>query len=139
MTKVLKNDPHYSFGTVAFNNLIKKDVYKGTESKGFDITITLQEGEEVSLEEKGVKVKSYKDTRQRKFSTQFSMAEKIVYGEDGVEGPDCVPFDLAELNYGARVCIMWTAGEDHPQHGVPTRLAKIRVYELGDIVSKGEF
>lgn len=132
---------YYTTGTVVFNNLITKDVFRGAEATGYDLTIKLSEGEEDNLVSNGVKVKSYKDTLQRKFSTQFSMADKIVFGGDDVlDGKDCVPFDLADLNYGARVTVMWTTGDEHVQHGFPTRLAKIRVFELGvPLTSQGEF
>ena len=118
---------YYTNGTAAFVNLINRDVYMGEESKTWDMTVTLDEGEDEQLESLGVIVKKYNDTLQRKFKTKFSLSGKVKMGPDG----DIQPIDLALLTYGAKVRVKWSAGEEKPITGVPALLEGVRVLEMG--------
>ena len=122
---------YYTSGIVAFNNLITKDVYRGDVATSFSITLTFDEVERDKLHELGVKTKAYKDVFQNKFSTRYDMSDKIVFGVEGLDKEECVPFDLPELSYGARVRVMFTLGDDHPVYGFGTRLERMRVFEVG--------
>jgi len=122
---------YYTSGIVAFNNLITKDVYRGEVATSFSVTLTFDEVERDKLHELGVKTKAYKDVFQNKFTTRYDMSDKIVFGVEGLDKEDCVPFNLPELSYGARVRAMFTLGDDHPVYGFGTRLERMRVFEVG--------
>ena len=122
---------YYTSGIVAFNNLITKDVYRGDVATSFSVTLTFDEVERDKLHELGVKTKAYKDVFQNKFTTRYDMSDKIVFGVEGLDKEDCVPFNLPELSYGARVRAMFTLGDDHPVYGFGTRLERMRVFEVG--------
>ena len=122
---------YYTSGIVAFNNLITKDVYRGEVATSFSVTLTFDEVERDKLHELGVKTKAYKDVFQNKFTTRYDMSDKIVFGVEGLDKEECVPFNLPELSYGARVRAMFTLGDDHPVYGFGTRLERMRVFEVG--------
>jgi len=130
MSTVAKKDgpPYYTNGTAVFVNIIKKDVYMGQESKTWDITLTLDEGEEDLLAKHGILVKPYKDTLQREFRTQFSLAGKVKMGPDD----NIKPIDPALLTYGAKIRIKWIPGVDYPPHGVPALMEAVRVFQLNE-------
>jgi hypothetical protein len=46
---------------------------------------------------------------------------------------------LGELGRGSKVRVMYTEGNEHPIHGTSTYLNKVKVIELNEIESNGDF
>ena len=107
-------------GVVAFSNLSETEKYNGQDTGKFSIVITMEEGEAESLKSLGVKVKSYKNLHQRKFTSKFP--DFPVMDVDGNPVVKVIP-------YGSKVKILWQPGKPHPTHGVPPYFQKIKVLE----------
>ena len=115
-------------GVVAFSNLTECEVYKGQSTGRYSLVLTIGDADSSKLEDMGIKVRSYEDTRQRKFASKFHVP--IVDAEDR-------PF-TGEIPYGSVVRVLWKAGDPHPVHGVSTYLNKVRVVELAEGANGGE-
>ena len=75
------------------------------------------------MEAKGVKIKEYEGTPQRKFTTTFNVP---VVDADGK-----TPF-VGEIPRGSVVRIAYKFGNPHPAHGVPCYMDKVRIVSLGE-------
>lgn len=115
-------------GTVAFSNLTEHEVYNNQSTGKFSLVIVLDEAEASKLEDLGVKLKEYEDKVQRKFASKFNV---------GVIDADDQPV-AGEIPRGSKVNVLYKLGDDHPQHGVGTYLAKVRVTEMADSMEGGE-
>ena len=110
-------------GIVAFCNLESHDVYQGKTTGNYTLTITLEADAAQALEALGVNVKDYNGTAQRKFKSQYEVPMCDASGED---------IDTVDLPYGFKVRVLFKAGKQHPQFGVPVYLSKVKVLELAD-------
>jgi hypothetical protein len=115
-------------GVVAFCDLKEHEVYKGKSTGRFSLVVTLDDAEASKLADKGIKVKTYEDKKQRKFSSKFDVR---------VVDMDNVPTDKT-IPYGSKVRLAWADGPSHPEHGVPTYLDAVRVVELAEVVGGEE-
>ena len=116
-------------GKVAFQNLEDHEFYQGQSTGKYSIVLQLDEKTSNKLLDKGVKLKEYEGVKQRKFSTKYKVP---VFNNDGT------PF-LGELGRGSKVRVMYTEGNEHPVHGTSTYLNKVKVIELNEIESSGDF
>ena len=113
----------YVEGIVAFSNLEEFDVYQGKSTGNYTLTITLEPDAAQALEALGVVVKEYNGNAQRKFKSQYQTPMCDASGED---------IDTVDLPYGSKVRVLFKAGKQHPQFGVPVYLSKVKVLELAD-------
>ena len=109
-------------GVVAFSNLDEHEVYRGQSTGRFSLVVTMDENEASKLEDMGIKIKEYKDKKQRKFTSKFKVDVLDLNG-------DPVP---GEIPYGSVVRLLWKEGDPHPEHGVPTYLNKVRLVEVAE-------
>lgn len=109
-------------GEVAFCNLTEHEVYNGKSTGRYSIVITLDDAAAAKLEDLGVNVKTYEDKKQRKFASKFNV--DILDTEDR-------PIQY-EVPYGSRVRLLWQPGNEHPVHGTPTYVDKVRVLEMAE-------
>ena len=58
-------------GTAAFISLKDFEVYQGKSTEKYSITVTLDDASIEQLEGQGVKLRSYEDSKQRKFASKF--------------------------------------------------------------------
>ena len=116
-------------GKVAFQNLEDHEFYQGQSTGKYSIVLSLDEKTSNKLLDKGVKLSEYDGVKQRKFSTKYKVP---VFNNDGT------PF-LGELGRGSKVRVMYTEGNEHPVHGTSTYLNKVKVIELNEIESSGDF
>jgi hypothetical protein len=116
-------------GKVAFQNLEDHEFYQGQSTGKYSIVLSLDEKTSNKLLDKGVKLREYEGVKQRKFSTKYKVP---VFNSDGT------PF-LGELGRGSKVRVMYTEGNEHPIHGTSTYLNKVKVIELNEIESSGDF
>lgn len=117
-----KKESFVTTGVVAFSNLTEHDVYQGKSTGRYSLTLTMTPDEASKLAAKGVNVKEYKGTPQRKFATTYRT--KVVDIDDH-------PID-GEVPYGSTVRVLWSTGPEHPQHGSPTYLNAVRVVEMAE-------
>lgn len=109
-------------GVVAFSNLTEFETYKGQSTGRYSLVLTLGEADAAALGDMGIKVREYKESKQRKFASKFHVP--VVDMEDHpVSG---------EIPYGSKVRLLWVAGDAHPVHGVATYLNKVRVVEFSE-------
>ena len=109
-------------GVVAFCNLDEHEMFKGKTTGRYSLVVTMDEQEASKLSDKGVKVKTYEDKKQRKFSSKF---EVPVLDLDGEAVSKKIP-------YGSKVRLLWAEGPAHPEHGVPTYLNAVRLVEKAE-------
>ena len=109
-------------GVVAFCNLDEHEMFKGKTTGRYSLVVTMDEQEASKLSDKGVKVKTYEDKKQRKFSSKF---EVPVLDLDGETVSKKIP-------YGSKVRLLWADGPAHPEHGVPTYLNAVRLVEKAE-------
>ena len=109
-------------GVVAFSNLDEHEVFQGQSTGRFSLVITMDDNEASTLEDMGVRVKEYKDKKQRKFTSKFKVDVLDLNG-------DPVP---GEIPYGSVVRLLWKEGPAHPQFGVPTYLNKVRLVKVAE-------
>ena len=114
-------------GTVAFSNLTKTDFYNGKDTGRYNLVCTLDPQEAQKLEDKGVKIRDYEGTPQRKFPTKF----RVVVVDTNDE-----PINT-EIPYGSRVRMQVELGPDNPMYGVPTYLKRVRVLEMAEGSAEG--
>ena len=115
-------------GVVAFANLTEHEVYNGSSTGKYSVVISLEDPAEVKkLEAEGVKVKEYKNTPQRKFTTKFEDFQVI-----DAEGE---PLSRSSVRWGDKVRIKYNLGAPHPVHGCTPYMQAIRVVEKGEAVA----
>lgn len=107
-------------GEVAFSNLTEHEVYQGKSTGRYSLVVTLSDADASKLESMGVNIKEYEGKKQRKFASKFNV--DILDTEDR-------PMQT-EIPYGSRVRVLFQPGNDHPVHGVPCYVDKVRVLEL---------
>ena len=107
-------------GTVAFVNLTETEVYRGQDTGKYNITVAFDDATASDLENAGVKVKDYKGTAQRKFSSKFPVT---CYNVDGEEIP------ASEISWGDKVRIKYNVGNPSPQWGTPTYVNAVKLLE----------
>lgn len=108
-------------GKVAFANLMNTEVFNGQDTGKYSVVLTLDDTEADKLEAAGVKIKTYKNTPQRKFATKFENI-KIVDNEGE-------PVSKSEIRYGATVRVKYELGKPSPQWGATPYLQAIRLLE----------
>ena len=121
-------------GTVAFANLTDHEVYMGQSTGKYSLVLTLEDDEAKKLEAEGVKIKMYKDTPQRKFTTKFD--EFMVIDNEGE------PVSKGSVRWGDKVRVKYNLGNPHPVHGCTPYMQAIRVVEKGEtegLADDGEF
>ena len=106
-------------GKVAFSNLTKHEKYNGESTGKFSIVLTLDDEAGEKLESQKVKLKSYQDSLQKKFYSQYPV--KVVDKDDSVY-PEEIPKN-------SRVRVAYKLGPENPAHGCPTYLNAVRVLE----------
>lgn len=114
-------------GTVAFANLDEMEEYQGQSTGKYSVVIKLDEEGVDQLRKQGIKVKEYKETFQRKFSTKFEDFKVV-----NAEGE---PLDRAQIEYPDRVRIKYSTGRPHPVHGTSVYLDAVKLLEKGEIES----
>ena len=109
-------------GKVAFSSVSTTDSYDGKDTGKFSLTLTLDDNSAEELGAKGVRLKEYENTQQRKFNSKYDVA---VYNLDDS------PF-VGEIPRGSEVRVMYSFGPVHPQWGPSTYLSKVRVVTVAE-------
>ena len=120
-------------GTVAFANLTEHEVYNGTSTGKYSVVLSLDDVDAEQLQDAGVKIRTYQNQAQRKFSTKFE--EFPVIDNEGE------PVSRGSVRYGDKVRIKYNLGKPHPVHGTSVYLQAVRVVEKGEAMGEddGEF
>jgi hypothetical protein len=106
----------------------------GQSTGKYSLVLTLEDDEAKKLEAEGVKIKMYKDTPQRKFTTKFD--EFTVIDNEGE------PVSKGSVRWGDKVRVKYNLGNPHPVHGCTPYMQAIRVVEKGEhegLADDGEF
>jgi hypothetical protein len=114
-------------GNVAFANLDEHEVYQGQSTGKFSVVLSLESADADMLAERGVKLRDYEGTKQRKFASKFDVP---LFDAEGMD------FN-GRLTRGSKVRIAWQEGDEHPVHGVSTYLNKVKVLELAEAADGG--
>ena len=109
-------------GKVAFVNLVEHEVYQGKTTGKYSIVLTLDQDEAEKMLAQGVKLRTYEDTQQRKFATQY---EVPIYDTDNNEF-------IGQITRGSIVKVQYSLSDPSPVYGVTPYLDKIRVLELAE-------
>ena len=112
-------------GTVAFANLTEHEVFNGQSTGKYSVVVSLDDTEAKKLEAEGVKIKTYKDQPQRKFTTKFE--DFTVIDNEGE------PVSKGSVRWGDKVRIKYNLGNPHPVHGCTPYMQAIRVVEKGEM------
>jgi len=115
---------HYTNGTAAFVNLTEHEMYNGKTTGKYSVTLTLDSDEAESLLHEGIKLRDYKGTPQRKFTSKYPVR---VVDSDGET------MSASELTWGSKVRVKWNMGNPHPVHGIPPYVSAIKVLELNSL------
>lgn len=118
----MAKDLYVATGTVAFESLHKTDVYNGKDTGKYNVVITLDDDSALDLENKGVKLKDYEGTAQRKFATGFKV-DILDSNGDRYDGM---------VTRGSKIRVLYSTGKPNPMYGVPTYLEKVKVLELAE-------
>jgi len=111
-------------GKVAFANLTEHESFNGQSTGKYSVVLSLDEDEAQKLQNEGVKIKTYKNQPQRKFTTQYE--DFTVIDNDGE------PVSKASVRWGDTVRVKYNVGKPHPVHGSSPYLQAIRVIEKGE-------
>jgi hypothetical protein len=114
-------------GNVAFANLDEHEEYQGQSTGKYSLVLSLEPEDADKLASKGVKLREYEGTAQRKFSTKY---EVPMFDAEGTE------FN-GRLTRGSKVRVKYAEGKPHPVHGTSTYLSAIKVVELAEPVEGG--
>ena len=114
-------------GNVAFADLDEHEVYQGQSTGKYSLVLSLEPEDADKLASKGVKLREYEGTAQRKFSTKY---EVPMFDAEGNE------FN-GRLTRGSKVRVKYAEGKPHPVHGTSTYLSAIKVVELAEPVEGG--
>lgn len=116
-------------GKVAFVNLSEHEIYEGKSTGKYSIVLTLDDENAAKLEAQGVKLRTYEGTKQRKFASQYDVS---VYELNGDEF-------MGQVTRGSEVRVQYTLGKEHPVHSITPYLDKVRVVDLADSATDGDF
>ena len=116
-------------GTVAFVNLTAHEVYNGTSTGKYSVVLTLDEDNAAKMEAQGVKLRTYEQTKQRKFASKFLTP---VYEANGDEF-------MGAVTRGSLVRVQYSLGAEHPVHGFTPYMDKVKVLELASSTSDEDF
>jgi hypothetical protein len=111
-------------GKVAFANLTEHEVFNGQSTGKYSVVLTLEDDEADKLQAEGIKIKTYKNQPQRKFTTKY---EDITVVD--AEGE---PLSKSSVRWGDTVRVKYAVGKPHPVHGSSPYLQAIRVIEKGE-------
>ena len=114
-------------GNVAFANLDEHEEYQGQSTGKYSLVLSLEPEDADKLADKGVKLREYEGTAQRKFSTKYEVPMFDVDGKDFV----------GRLTRGSKVRVKYAEGKPHPVHGTSTYLSAIKVIELAEATEGG--
>jgi hypothetical protein len=114
-------------GNVAFANLDEHEVYQGQSTGKYSLVLALEGADADMLAEKGVKLREYEGTKQRKFASKFDVP---MFDAEGMDW-------RGRLTRGSKVRIQYQEGDEHPVHGVSTYLNKVKVLELAETEDSG--
>ena len=114
-------------GNVAFANLDEHEEYQGQSTGKYSLVLSLEPEDADKLASKGVKLREYEGTAQRKFSTKY---EVPMFDAEGNE------FN-GRLTRGSKVRVQYAEGKPHPVHGTSTYLSAIKVVELAEATEGG--
>ena len=114
-------------GNVAFSHLDEYEIYNGQSTGKYALVLSLEPTDADTLANKGVKLREYEGTPQRKFSTTY---EVPIYDADGAEF-------TGRLTRGSKVRVQYAEGKPHPVHGTSTYLSKVKVLELAEASAGG--
>jgi hypothetical protein len=81
------------------------------------------------MESQGVKLRTYEGSKQRKFASKFDVP---IYELNGDEF-------MGNVTRGSTVRVQYSLGQEHPVHGITPYLDKVRVVELADSATDGDF
>ena len=111
-------------GKVAFANLTEHEVFNGQSTGKYSVVLTLEDDEADKLQAEGIKIKTYKNQPQRKFTTKYDDITVV-----DVEGE---PLSKSSVRWGDTVRVKYAVGKPHPVHGSSPYLQAIRVIEKGE-------
>jgi len=111
-------------GKVAFANLTEHEVFNGQSTGKYSVVLTLEDEEADKLQAEGIKVKTYKNQPQRKFTTK--------YDDITVVDVDGETLSKSSVRWGDTVRVKYAVGKPHPVHGSSPYLQAIRVIEKGE-------
>ena len=111
-------------GKVAFANLNEHEVFNGQSTGKYSVVLTLDDDEADKLQAEGIKIKTYKNQPQRKFTTKFE--------DIPVVDMDDNPLGKGAVRWGDTVRVRYAVGKPHPVHGSSPYLQAIRVIEKGE-------
>jgi len=111
-------------GKVAFANLTEHEVFNGQSTGKYSVVLTLEDDEADKLQAEGIKVKTYKNQPQRKFTTK--------YDDITVVDVDGETLSKSSVRWGDTVRVKYAVGKPHPVHGSSPYLQAIRVIEKGE-------
>jgi hypothetical protein len=114
-------------GNVAFVNLDAHEMYQGQSTGKYSLVISLEGAEADELAERGIKLRDYEGTKQRKFASKFDVP---MFDAEGMDW-------RGRLTRGSKVRIQYQEGDEHPVHGVSTYLQKVKVLELAESEDTG--
>jgi hypothetical protein len=117
-------------GKVAFANLTEHESFNGQSTGKYSVVLSLDEDEAQKLQNEGVKIKTYKNQPQRKFTTQYE--DFTVIDNDGE------PVSKASVRWGDTVRVKYNVGKPHPVHGSSPYLQAIRVLEKAEFEDADE-
>ena len=114
---------------VAFCHLITPKKFDENSEAKFEITVTMSDEQAKSLEELGIKIKTYEGKRQRTFRSRYEVRfvdrEKVKQTE--------------ELPRDSVVDVAYELGEPYGQFGNSTFLKGVQVLERAESKSDGMF
>lgn len=116
-------------GKAAFINLSSHEMYQGQSTGKYSIVVTLDADSADKLAEQGVKLRTYEDSQQRKFSSKFDVGVVDLDGEEFI----------GNITRGSSVKVQYSLGQEHPVHGFTPYLDKIRVVELAESATDEDF
>ena len=114
---------------VAFCHLITPKKFDENSEAKFEITVTMSEEKAKTLEDLGIKVKTYQGKRQRTFRSIYDV--KFV-DQEKVKQTEELPRDSV-------VNIAYQVGEPYGQYGNSTFLKGVQVLERAESKSDGMF
>ena len=117
-------------GTVAFANLTEHEIYNGQSTGKYSVVLSLDDVDAEQLQDAGVKIRTYQNQAQRKFSTKFE--EFPVIDNEGE------PVSRGSVRYGDKVRIKYNLGKPHPVHGTSVYLQAVRVVEKGEAMGEDD-
>jgi len=117
-------------GTVAFCNLVNREVYEGKETDWYTLTLTLDEQGCDKLAVDNVKTKQYQDSYQRKFKTKTPA--KVLDLDNHVIALE------KEIPRGSKVNVLYSVSKKpHPIYGCSVYIQSVRLVEEAQLYVDG--